>query len=361
MNSPALLSFENIRVSRGGKRVLELDRLDIQKGGNLVVIGPNGAGKSTLLLVAAGLLKPETGRLLRNDQDVYSGNLLAYRRKTALVLQDPLLLDMTVFDNVAAGLRFRGVEKKVIAQKVNPWLERLDIAHLANRRARAISGGEAQRASLARALVLEPDVLLLDEPFSALDAPTRIRLIDDFQELVRQNAITTLLVTHDLNEALQLGNRVAVILEGKLKQIGSPHEVFNMPVDTEVAAFVGVETLIPADVTGLKDGMVFMKAGDYNLEAVGESVTKGNVLLCLRPEDITLWKDGEVPHSSARNRMSGIVQRCTVQGALVRVLIDCGFPVTVLITRSSWIEMGIQAGTRVTATFKATSVHIIPR
>ncbi len=281
----------------------------------------------------------------------------------ALVLQDPLLLDRSVFDNVAAGLRFRGVNKKEGTAKVNLWLERFNIAHLRKRSARSLSGGEAQRTSLARALVLEPDLLLLDEPFSALDAPTRIRLLEDFRSLVQENHITTLLVTHDLNEALQLGDRVAVLLEGKLKQTGTPQEVFNTPLDADVAAFVGVDTVIPATVTASQDGMLSLQAGKYTLETVGNISPGREVLLCLRPEDITLWQTDPAPRSSARNHMQGVVQHCNVLGALVRVTvkIDSGFPVVVLITRSSWLEMGIREGSPVSVSFKATAGHILPR
>lgn len=361
MNPEALLSFRDISIVRGGQKVLEVDTLDILRGESMVVIGPNGAGKSTLLLAAAGLLPPRSGSLTKDGKEVYAGNLLAYRRQTALVLQAPLLMDMTVHENVASGLRFRGVDKKIVEQKVNTWLEKLNIAHLKKRRARSLSGGEAQRASLARALVLDPDLLLMDEPFSALDAPSRMRLLEDFRMLIHENAITTLLVTHDLNEALQLGDRVAVLLEGKLRQAGTPQEVFNAPVDADVAAFVGVDTVIPATVINQKEGMVSLKAGSYTLESVGDARPGSPVLLCLRPEDITLWVDGEVPQSSARNRMRGVVQRCSILGALVRVTIDCGFPVVALITRSSWMEMGIKEGQSVAASFKATAGHVLSR
>ncbi len=360
MNPTALLSLKDIVIVRDDKRVLEVEQLDIIKGESLVVIGPNGAGKSTLLLSAAGLLAPFSGSMVKNGIEVYSGNLLEYRRKTALVLQEPLLMDMTVMENVASGLRFRGVGKKEAAQKAVVWLKKLGISHLERRRVRTLSGGEAQRTSLARALVLEPDLLLLDEPFSALDAPTRARLIEDFHYLLKQNAVTTLLVTHDLNEALQLGDRVAVVLEGKLKQTGSPQEVFNTPVDSDVAAFVGVETVIPAEVLAVQDGMVTMKAGSYTLEATGNANQFSKVLLCLRPEDITLWQVDEAPPSSARNRMRGIVQRCNVQGPLVRVVVDCDFLVVALITRSSWMEMGIREGSKVALSFKATAGHVLP-
>ncbi len=361
MTATALLTFEDVHITRGGQPALSVDELDICRGETLAVIGPNGAGKSTLLLTAAGLLAPSAGSLTKDGQVVYAGDLLAYRRKVALVLQDPLLLDQTVFCNVASGLRFRGLPRKEIQRRVTLWLERLGIAHLSKRSAHSLSGGEAQRTSLARALALEPDLLLLDEPFSALDAPTRMRLLEDFRSLVKENPVTALLVTHDLNEALQLGDRVAVLLEGRLRQTGAPAEVFNAPNAEDVAAFVGVDTVISAQVTASDAGMLTLRAGAYDLQAVGEVPTGREVLLCLRPEDITLWSNGDVPASSARNRMQGVVTRTAVQGALVRVTVDCGFPVVSLITRSSWMEMALHGGSRVSASFKASAGHILSR
>ena len=197
MNPQGLLIFNDVVVDRGGETVLKVDHLEVMKGETLVVIGPNGAGKSTLLLAAAGLLQPQSGSVRLGNNEIYAGNLLDYRRRIALVLQDPLLMDSSVFDNVASGLRFRGVTKSEIEPRVMAWLKRFRIEHLSKRRARSLSGGEAQRASLARAMVLEPDLLLLDEPFSALDAPTRIKMLDDFNKLVDANPVTILLVTHD--------------------------------------------------------------------------------------------------------------------------------------------------------------------
>jgi len=147
---------------------------------------------------------------------------------------------------VAAGLRFRGLPKEEVRQRCNDWLERLGISDLNKRSTRQLSGGESHRVSLARTLVLEPQLLLLDEPFSALDAPTRFALLQDLQSLLHELHTTTIFITHDLDEALLLANKVAVLINGRLHQVGKPQEVFSAPVDPEVAAFVGVETIIPA-------------------------------------------------------------------------------------------------------------------
>ena len=355
----AVLEIKDLLVRRGQRAVLEIESLAIEENEVLAVIGPNGAGKSTLLLALSRLVIPERGQVYFRGLSLASWGDLAYRRCIGLVLQDPLLMDTSVFNNVAAGLRFRGLPPSLVNERVNTWLERLGIASLAQRRAHSLSGGEAQRASLARALVLDPDVLLLDEPFSALDAPTRARLLEDFQALIKATAITTVFVTHDLDEALLLGSRVAVLLDGRLAQVGSPTEVFNTPLDAEVAHFVGVETVIPGKVTASFAGLVTIAAGDFYLEAVSDVPPGQAVYLCLRPEDITLWLDGEVPISSARNRLHGRVVKITPQGPLVRVVLDCGFLLVALVTRSSAVEMSLRPGQEVAASFKASVGHVI--
>ena len=239
MKEKTLISIKNLLVKRGEKDVLYVDELSIQRGEVLAVVGPNGAGKSTLLLALARLIQPEAGQISFNGQPAQSESDTAYRRRIALGMQDPLLFDISVFENVASGLRFRGVVKEEIQQKVPLWLERLGVTDLAKRRGGELSGGEAQRVSLARALVLEPELLLLDEPFSALDPPTRARLLEDLGALLHETETTTLFVTHDLPEATQLATRIAVIIENRLRQIGTPDEIFAKPIDEVVAHFLG--------------------------------------------------------------------------------------------------------------------------
>jgi len=276
-------------------------------------------------------------------------------------LQAPLLLNASVIDNVMTGMSFRRMAKKEKIKRADGWLERFDIGHLRDRPARQLSGGESQRVSLARAFVLNPDLVLLDEPFSALDSPTRVKLLDDFQALLADTNMTTVFVTHDMNEALLLSDRVAVILDGQLRQIGPPDDVFAAPADGDVAAFLGVDTTVSGQVVGADSGHVIVTVGDQRVEAVADISTGRSVMVCLRPEDVTLWAGEDLPASSARNRMSGPIIKLRPQGPLVHVVVDCGIQVGSLITRASAREMNLKPGMRVTVTFKASAVHLIPR
>lgn len=236
----ALLQVRDLAVRRDKRQVLAIKELNVEKGEVLAIVGPNGTGKSSLLLTLARLLLPETGVLLWQGQPFREFSALAYRRRIALVLQEPLLLDTSVFENVAIGLRYRGAGSTEINDKVSRWLKRVGIEALRERSGSQLSGGEAQRVSLARAFVLNPELLLLDEPFSALDAPSRLRLLDDLKSILAETGTTAILITHDLKEAARLANRVAVMLDGQIVQIGAPQDVFDNPAGPAVAAFLGI-------------------------------------------------------------------------------------------------------------------------
>jgi tungstate transport system ATP-binding protein len=356
-----LLAIRDLLVRREEQTVLEIDQLSVQKGEVLAVIGPNGAGKSTLLLTLSRLIRPARGEITFGDQPLEAQNDLEYRRRIGLVLQEPLLLNTSVFENVAAGLRFRHLPKEEITRRVDAWLARLGISHLRGRPTAKLSGGEAQRVSLARAFAIAPSLLLLDEPFSALDSPTRSRLLEDLHSLLKETGQTTIFVTHDLDEALLLGDQVAVLLAGRLRQCGRPEQVFAEPTDADVAAFVGVETIVSGQVIACRDGRVIVDANGLHLEAAGKMNPGRTVLFCLRPEDVTLWTKDGVPASSARNRLTGRILRLSQQGPLFRVVVDCGFPLMALVTRASAREMSLAEGMDVSASFKASAVHLIPR
>jgi len=355
-----LLELREIEVSGGGRPILRVPRLQVMESELLAVIGPNGAGKSTLLRVIGLLQAPAAGTVAFRDRPVGGGNLIALRRRMASVFQEPLLCDTTVFENVALGLRFRRLPAPAIAARVEFWLDQFGIARLARRQARTLSGGEAQRVALARALVLRPELLLLDEPFSSLDQPTREALLEELGIILRRDRITTVLVTHDRDEAVMLGDRVAVMMGGEILQLDEAPRLFRVPVSAEVARFVGVETIVDGRVLSEQDGLAVIEAGGEKVEVAAPAAPGDWVRLCLRPEDVTLGPmETPASGSSARNRLTGRVVRLIPSGSQIRVVVDCGFPVVALVTHRSADELGLREGTPVVATFKAMAPHLI--
>ena len=355
-----VMDLEGIRVARAGRAVLDVPALDVRQGETLAIIGPNGAGKSTLLRVLGLLEAPTAGEVRFRGAPVTSRDGLHVRRRMASVFQEPLLADGTVVDNVALGLRFRGVGGDGVAARVPRWLERFGIAALASRRARTLSGGEAQRAALARALVVEPEVLLLDEPFSSLDQPTRETLIDDLSPILREERITAVLVTHDRAEAMTLGDRVGVLMGGRLLQIDDAAQVFRAPISEEIARFVGVETILDCRVLESVGDLSVLEAGTQRVQVAHPAEPGEWVRLCLRPEDMTLFPGAPKPMaSSVFNRLAGRVLRLVPAAPHLRVIVDCGFPLVALVTHQSVEELGLGAGAPVTAHFKVTAPHLL--
>lgn len=225
--APAIAA-EGLRLVKGGHVILDVPSFAVRRGGVVALVGPNGAGKTSLLKVLALLERPTAGRVFLGGDTVTRANTLVLRRRMAVVFQEALLLDTTVAENVVLGLRLRGVARRPAREKGQPWMERLGIAHLADRPVRFLSGGEAQRTSLARALVLEPEVLFLDEPFSALDYPTRVGLLREMGEILKGTGITTVFVTHDPTEIPYLTRDVVVLRDGRLVRRGDVEELFGI-------------------------------------------------------------------------------------------------------------------------------------
>ncbi|MBI4312231.1 MAG: ABC transporter ATP-binding protein [Chloroflexi bacterium] len=360
--TPPLLEAAGITVTLGGKQVLDVPSLAVERGETLVILGPNGSGKSTLLTVLALLLRPTTGTIAYDGETLGDGvNLLPYRRRMAMVFQDPLLLSTSVFQNVALGLRLRGVKGQEARDTVSLWLERFGIGRLAGRSARTLSGGEAQRVSLARAFAVGPEVLFLDEPFASLDMPTRYALTRDFKAALAGSQTTVVMVTHERDEALALAGRVGVMLNGKLAQVDRTEVVFRSPASEEVAGFIGVENVLPGRIVGREGDLAQVQVSDRVLEVVNGHGAGGPVLLCVRPEDVTLAATEAAGPSSARSRLRGCVSRIDDRGSQWRVVVDCGFPLVALVTRQSGQEMELGPGAEVTASFKASAAHLIPR
>lgn len=211
-----LMEVDNLRLEANHQTILEVDHLSLFPGQVLGVMGPNGAGKTSLLLVLASLIPPTSGSVRYRGEDLAQMNLVQWRRRIAMVFQEPLLLNTTVHDNVATGLKIRGVPGPEQKTRIEEWMNRLKIEHLSQRSVRNLSGGEAQRVSLARAMVLEPEILFLDEPFSALDQDTREALLEEIGTILETTRTTTVFVTHRQSEAHALADTICHIEHGSI-------------------------------------------------------------------------------------------------------------------------------------------------
>jgi tungstate transport system ATP-binding protein len=237
MEKTPLLHAAGLQLRRGGVQVLDLPRFSIFAEEKVAVIGPNGAGKSSLLLGLACLIKRESGTITFQGEEVTPRGETRFRRRIAMVFQEPLLFDTTVLDNVAEGLRIRGSGRAQAREAAMESLELFRVGHLAGRSAHKLSGGEAQRVSLARAIAVRPKLILMDEPFSSLDLPTRIVLAEDLGRILHESGTAAIIATHDRIEALRVVERLVVMEGGVIVQEGSPQEVIANPVNSFVAAF----------------------------------------------------------------------------------------------------------------------------
>lgn len=233
-----VIRLEKVEYQVPNRKILTIPELVIEKGTTYGIMGPNGAGKSTLLKILSLLDSPSKGKIFFNGETISSNHItLEQRRNIAVALQQSLLLDTTVFQNIALGLKIRKVPRKVIKDKVQYWMEKFNIAHLSSKHAYKLSGGEAQRVNLARAMILEPKVLCLDEPFSALDFPTKMGLIKDFKSIIKTTGTTTIFVSHDLLEVKHLTNELFILINGELQQHGLTDQVIDKP-NEKTASFL---------------------------------------------------------------------------------------------------------------------------
>lgn len=353
----ALLEARELVVTAGGRTILDVGSFELREGEIMALLGPNGSGKTTLLMCLAALKEPGSGTVkLRGSATGFGAEALAYRRRTSAVFQEPLLLNSTVRENVVLGLKLRGMESgRAVAEN----LERFGICHLAERNCRSLSGGEAQRVSLARAFAVSPEIVFLDEPFSALDAPTREELAGDLRRTIRATGVAAVFVTHDRNEALALADRITIMREGKAAQTGAPEEVATKPADEFIAAFMGMETLLSGEVKDCEEGLTTVIVAGLPLVVCGEAAAGASALIGIRPENVTLSALDGKRASSARNSFHARVSALTRSGPLCKVKLDCGFPLTALITANSARELDLGVGSLVEASVKATAIWLI--
>jgi molybdate transport system ATP-binding protein len=329
-----------------------------------VLFGPSGSGKTTALRLLAGLERADRGSI-RFGEATWSDaaqniHLSPQQRGLGFLPQAySLFPHLSVAANLGYGLSALAPQER--STRVSELLELLDLKGLEDRHPGELSGGQQQRVSLGRALARRPKLLLLDEPLSALDRPSQLRLRKELRDLLRTLDIPTVLVTHDRAEALQLGDRLVVMDRGRVCQSGDIQQVFDRPTDPAVAAILGVETVVRGQIEAITEGMATIQVGSALLLAADPGSLGWQVFVCIRGEDVAVERgDGSGAESTARNRLPARIMAIQPEGPLVRISLDCGFPLEALVTRQACVDLELAEGDQVSAILKAAAIHLIP-
>jgi len=352
----ASIRLERINKSFPGvKALVDIDQ-EIESGEFFTLLGPSGCGKTTLLRTIAGFYRQDSGHVHISERLV--DNIPAYQRNTGMVFQNYAVFPhMSVFENVAFGLRTRKLPAEEIKSRVARGLEMARLTGYEERTPDQLSGGQQQRVGLARAMVIEPQVLLMDEPLSNLDAKLRVQMREEIRDIQRALGITTVYVTHDQEEALVISDRIAVMNAGVVRQVGSAWEVYKQPADTFVASFVGTTNFLDGEVTAQGNGTVDVKAGGALIKAPAPSRESKRLRLALRPEDIVLAPAGNSP--TGLNVIEGKVAKNTFTGTLVQYLVAGPGGVQFLVDRHKPSRDDlIPADTPVTVSFPVEAVLV---
>jgi len=292
------IALRNISKSYQGRTVLNSLNLEVRQGEFQVLLGPSGSGKTTILSLIAGLVRQDAGNVFINDREV--SGVPPEKRKIGFVFQDHALFPhLTVFGNAAYGLEARGVKGSIITRTVSHYLHKMGIASERDKFPHQLSGGQRQRVALIRALVTEPDILLMDEPMSSLDAPSREKIGDELRNIQRAMQLTTLYVTHNQSEAILLADRISVLNHGKIEQIGTVDEIFNHPRTEFVSRFVGAKNIFKTEVIEIREHEAILRVTNEELRrpfqvrvARYPILEKGKKIpLCLHPEKIRVMSE----------------------------------------------------------------------
>ncbi|MEA3443032.1 MAG: ABC transporter ATP-binding protein [Chloroflexota bacterium] len=347
-----MISIKNLKVDLGSFLLRNID-LGVQPGEYFIVLGPTGAGKTILLEAIAGLYPVLKGEIWIDSREITRLN--PEKRGIGIVYQDQVLFPhLSVEKNIAFGLKMRKYPKQGIKAKIDAIAEIVGIVHLLGRSPGTLSGGEKQRVALARALVTEPKVLLLDEPLSALDPETRERLQQELREMHHRVKVTIIHVTHDFEEAIALGHRVAVLNDGRIAQVGTPEEILRHPSSEFMARFALSRNIFSGRAVDAEANYALIDIGGVKLAAL--TGLRDEVHLSLRPEDILISK--EPLQSTARNSFQGVVSDITDRGSIVYVTVSLPPDFVCLVTRQSFEELQLKTGVRVWITFKASATHV---
>ncbi len=338
-----ILTLSKLAIAYGGETVIHGFNLEVAEGELVSLLGPSGAGKTTILKTVAGLLAPACGDIRIDGRSVLG--LPPEKRNAVMVFQKPLLFPfMNVAQNIGFGLRMQGAARTETRNRIRDILELTRLTGLEGRKVHEISGGQQQRVALARALVLKPAILLLDEPLSNLDANLRQQMRELIQDIQAETRVTTLLVTHDQSEALTISHRIGLLLGGRLRQVGTPQDLFHRPIDREVAEFFGGCNFITGRIRGGAFGCELGSFPAPDVKANGQPLTA-----TIRPEDILVGIDSDYP-------IPGRVRKASFEGAAIRLWVDCGDVPLVVLTPHS----GLTPGQPVRLRLPAEKIRIFP-
>lgn len=342
-----MIKIQNINKKIGNFELKNID-FTVEKGEYFVILGPSGTGKTMLLEIIAGLQKINSGALYFNEK--LMNKVDPEYRRVGMVYQDYMLFPhMSVRENILFGAKLKAIENKY--EKLERLLEDLSIKDLENRSIKNLSGGERQRVALARTLMTEPEILLLDEPLSALDSHTKTKVQEQLKKIHKNYQMTTLHVTHDFNEAIHLADRIAIIDNGEILQIGKPDQVFQKPKNAFVASFLGSKNLFNGKV--IQENTILTNKG-LKISALVKPNHEVNFMIS--SDNIILSLDRI--ESSAKNSFKGRVTKINKKVSMVEVTVDIGVNLVVYVTYSSFNKMAIENNKEVFVTFKATAVHI---
>ncbi len=351
-----MIRVENLS-NKWGEFELKKVSLEVKKGEYFVILGPTGAGKTLLLELIVGLYIPNEGKILIDGKDITYD--VPEKRNLGFLYQDySLFPHFSVKKNIEYGMKLRKVPKNEIDEKIKELSKMFKIQNLMDRDVMTLSGGEQQRVALARALAINPQVLLLDEPFSALDENTKAKLISDMKDLHRKEGITFIHVTHSQEEAILLADRIGIMMNGTIVQVGTPDDIFYKPITKEIASFVKIENIWEGKVIEKKAEEMTVDVKGKKIITLSDHFKVGEgVRLIIRPEDIILGKGD----TSARNEFRGKVTSVIKHGFYNIVRIDCGFEVEAAVTKQSIENLDIKEGKDINIFFKATALQVIKR
>jgi ABC-type Fe3+/spermidine/putrescine transport system ATPase subunit len=353
--------LKNIYKTIGKKTILNNLYLEVKQGEFHVVLGPSGEGKSTLLSIIAGLIKPDKGKIFINDQLI--NDLPPQKRNVGFVFQDYALFPhLTVYENVTYGLRTKKESRRNIAETARQYLELVQLQEHQNKYPSELSGGQKQRVALARALATQPQVLLLDEPLSHLDACQRERLKSELKHIQQKTGITTIYVTHDQAEAMYLADKISVLHKGRVEQTEPPEEIFYRPKTPFVAGFVGITNILKGKILN-DNGEIVQVAVSYNDEPTAEPLIirvkkrpifegKKEISLCLHPENIVLS-----PTPQMENAFACKIEKVLFQGAVLKIIINVsGHELQSIVAKNIFNPVMVQDSS-VYACFSPDAIH----